>query len=316
MVTCKFCGFKDAASESSGLNDSLRISCRQCGCYKISNSAWAQEFNFTAEEREKFPYTMWRYFRGDSERMLSTKDIDQLRLSLVKATPLECVNNLLRYLGEVWVPGQVVNVYDAPSLPFIIGVSSLSGLDYLMEQMTNEGLLKFGNQTIDRSFIEVELTFDGWKEYESLKKGLSDDRLAFMALQFNNVDLKCVIENCFRPAIKKTGFELRLLNDRDHQRAGLIDDRLRVAIKSSRFLLVDLTDNNNGAYWEAGYGEGLGKPVIYTCNSDVFNERAAKGGGTHFDTNHHLHIMWQVDNSAETAADLIACIRATIPEAA
>jgi len=35
---------------------------------------------------------------------------------------------------------------------------------------------------------------------------------------------------------------------------------------------------NPGAYWEAGYAEGLGKPVIYTCEEAKFVE------ASHFDT--------------------------------
>ena len=51
----------------------------------------------------------------------------------------------------------------------------------------------------------------------------------------------------------------------------MIDDRLRVEIQSARFLIADLTHENRGAFWEAGYAEGLGKPVIYTCEESVFN---------------------------------------------
>jgi nucleoside 2-deoxyribosyltransferase len=63
--------------------------------------------------------------------------------------------------------------------------------------------------------------------------------------------------------VAATGFILRRLDD--EPKAGLIDDRMRAEIQASRFVIVDLTHMNRGAYWEAGYAEGLGKPVIYTC---------------------------------------------------
>jgi nucleoside 2-deoxyribosyltransferase len=44
-----------------------------------------------------------------------------------------------------------------------------------------------------------------------------------------------------------------------------IDDQMRVALRTSRFVVADLTRGNRGAYWEAGFAEGLGRPVIYTC---------------------------------------------------
>ena len=64
------------------------------------------------------------------------------------------------------------------------------------------------------------------------------------------------------------GFDL--FKSDDEPRAGLIDDQLRVDIQSSDFLIADLTHDNLGAYWEAGYAEGLGKPVIYTCEQENF----------------------------------------------
>jgi len=42
---------------------------------------------------------------------------------------------------------------------------------------------------------------------------------------------------------------------------------MRVEIRSAKFLVADLTDENRGAYWEAGFGEGLGKKVYYTCEA-------------------------------------------------
>ena len=102
------------------------------------------------------------------------------------------------------------------------------------------------------------------------------------------------------------GFEL--FKSDDELRAGLIDDQLRVQIQSSDFLIADLTHDNPGAYWEAGYAEGLGKPVIYTCEQEKF-----KSHPSHFDTNHHLTVLWD-KNEPERAGNLLkATIRATLP---
>ena len=58
---------------------------------------------------------------------------------------------------------------------------------------------------------------------------------------------------------------------RDVSQAGLIDNVMRVQIRDSAFILADLTDDNLGAYWEAGFAEGLGKPVIYLCEAARFD---------------------------------------------
>jgi hypothetical protein len=128
-----------------------------------------------------------------------------------------------------------------------------------------------------------------------------------MAMEYGDPILDRLVNDHFRPAVQDTGFVLRRLDD--EPRAGLIDDRLRVEIQSSRFLIVDLTHGNAGAYWEAGYAEGLGKPVIYTCQESKFAD------ASHFDTNHHLHVLWNENDMDAAVKQLKATIRATIPEA-
>jgi len=62
-----------------------------------------------------------------------------------------------------------------------------------------------------------------------------------------------------------------------------------------------------GAYWEAGYAEGLQKPVIYTCRKDW--------KGIHFDTEHLTRIIWHPDKLEDAAKQLKAMIRHTLPDA-
>lgn len=127
-----------------------------------------------------------------------------------------------------------------------------------------------------------------------------------MAMQFGNDTIDAMFRECFKPAVAATGFELRRLDDKPT--AGVIDNRLRVEIRRSRFLVVDLTNENRGAYWEAGFAEGLGKPVFYTCEAGYFHAK-----GTHFDTNHLQTVVWKTDERTRAAEELKATIRATLP---
>jgi len=153
------------------------------------------------------------------------------------------------------------------------------------------------------------LSFEGWDYYENLKHGRAIYRKAFMAMKFGDPTLDKIVSDIFKPNIKQAGFELIKLDD--YPKAGLIDDRLRVEIQSSDFIIADLTHDNQGAYWEAGYAEGLGKPVIYTCEKKKFEKVK-----THFDTNHHLTIIWDKNNPDEAGEALKATIRATLPQLA
>ena len=151
----------------------------------------------------------------------------------------------------------------------------------------------------------VGLTFKGWRRYGELRRARVDSKLAFMAMPFGDARLDQVF-NTFKTAVADTGFELqRIIDDPP---AGLIDDRLRVEIRKSRFMICELTNSNAGAYWEAGFAEGLGRPVIYSCEKSFFDAKR-----THFDTNHCHTVLWVPEDVADAAIRMKATIRATLP---
>lgn len=151
------------------------------------------------------------------------------------------------------------------------------------------------------------LTMKGWERFEELRRGRADSRRAFMAMPFGDGRLDHVFAECYRGAVGAAGFRLARLDEAP--KAGSIDDRLRVEIRTSRFLIAEVTGNNEGAYWEAGYAEGLGKPVIFTCERSFLPN-------VHFDTNHFLHVLWEDGKLEKAAEDLKATIRATLPDEA
>jgi nucleoside 2-deoxyribosyltransferase len=111
------------------------------------------------------------------------------------------------------------------------------------------------------------------------------------------------------PAVEQTGFALERVSDTP--KAGSITNKILVDIRRSKFVLVELTFNNNGAYWEAGYAEGLGKPVIYLCNK-AWHKRY----GTHFDIRNHFTVFWTTKTLDKAGEELKAAIRATLPDEA
>jgi hypothetical protein len=177
----------------------------------------------------------------------------------------------------------------------------------LRQQMTAEFFEKYlSGGSPD---VTLQLNMRGWSRYETLKQRRIESRKVIMAMKFGDRELNEVVSSCFAPAVKRAGFELRTIAD--GQPAGLIDDQLRVALRTSRFVVADLTHRNNGAYWEAGFAEGLGRPVIYTCR-----ETEWAGGGSHFDTNHLVTVIWNPANLPKAGEQLTATIRATLPEEA
>jgi hypothetical protein len=240
-----------------------------------------------------------------SECPLVTKElikqiVDNSRLP----SPTEQVENLLLWLGDnLHSFGDQVQLFPQ-SHTAIIGAAGLDNFYHVTQELINRGFFK-GSAGSGARFYGT-LTLDGWQAYEELRRGRSASRKAFMAMAYGDGQLDHAFRNCFKPAVAATGFRLQRLDEAPP--AGLIDNRLRVEIHTSRFLIADLTGENQGAYWEAGYAEGLGKPVIYTCEKSYFEKHK-----TQFDTSHHYTVVWDTTSLESAAAALMTTIRATLP---
>lgn len=57
-------------------------------------------------------------------------------------------------------------------------------------------------------------------------------------------------------------------------------------IETSKFVVVDVTEQKQGAYFEAGLALGFGKTVIWTVREDELQN-------VHFDTRQFAHIVWK-----------------------
>lgn len=221
-------------------------------------------------------------------------------------------DNLILFLGDnLKSPEEMIEIKHN-LFATRIGARGEAGVKYTLGYLKEKKIVHTGNKTEKlpkggtRLFDACGLTHEGWDKYEQLKRSGTAARIAFMAMQYNDPSHDEVFQKCLKPAVKETGFELRRLDE--HLPAGLIDNHLRVQIRNSRFLLADLTNQNRGAYWEAGYAEGLGKPVIYLCEKKQFDEFK-----THFDTNHHTTVTWDESDLVSAAEALKSTIRATLP---
>ena len=157
-------------------------------------------------------------------------------------------------------------------------------------------------------FINVSLTLDGWERHEATKRGGLAGNYGFIAMKFGEVDLDDFVKNVVKPAVKNaTGCDL--VSFLDVRKAGVLDTQLRAKIRAARFVIADLTHDNHGAYWEAGYAEGLGKPVIYICEKTHFDEKK-----THFDTNHCTTVPWSRDDDTGCCDELSATLRRSLDQ--
>ena len=222
-------------------------------------------------------------------------------------TPTEQATRLIALVGdEVSRSGEPLK--QLPNrLHTLIGAPNPNAAGKLALELKARAILNGIDASGDTSnLFEVDLTLDGWERYAEEKRGKIAGDYGFIAMQFNDEELDHFVHTTIRPAVKEElGYPI--VDMRDVARAGIIDNIMRAQIRDSAFVLSDLTHDNSGAYWEAGYAEGLHKPVIYLCEKSKF-ERLR----THFDTNHSTTITWSVDEEKRAADDLIATLRRSL----
>lgn len=249
---------------------------------------------------------------GGGSGVLTSDAIDAFIADLTLPDAGSLIDNLLLYLNyEAEAPGEPLELW-APALRASLGALSSASVHWVIEQAISGDLIR-GNATRtiggpdDFRVLNATLTLRGWQRVTELLRAAKESRKAFMAMRFGDPHLDQVFRDHFKPAVRATGFELLRLDE--EPRAGLIDDRLRLELRTSRFVIADLSHGNHGAYWEAGFAEGLGRPVIYTCRKDVFDTPASR---PHFDTNHYLTVIWDPADPGSAAEQLKTTIRVTL----
>ena len=156
------------------------------------------------------------------------------------------------------------------------------------------------------------LTVAGFTHAEELLRTNINSKSVFVAMAFKD-DLLAAHEEAIKPACLACGFTARVSSDNEYN-DGIMDEII-TEIKRSKFVIVDFTYNNNGAYFEAGYAQGLGREIIRLCKRDWFEglDKDGNKNRLHFDIQHYNIILW--DNHADLLKKLKARIRATIPDA-
>jgi hypothetical protein len=307
--SCPVCASALNDFDSGGGRDQYEYDCPTCGKFILTGTARAMVPQAIVDKPDRRPL-LSHYLRkmqiAQPRPVIDSNTCKRIFETGSLPTPQEQADNLIRWLGEnLHGPGETMEL-SSQNHGAIAGAKSLNGFLFVVNGLLGAGLLT-GSPAMGGRFSVTTLTFPGWTRYQELRRGVPSGRKIFIAMKYGDTALDEIVDKHFRPAVEQIGFVLTRLDD--EPKAGLIDDRMRVEIQSARLVIADLTHGNRGAYWEAGYAEGLGKPVIYTCEASEFEK------GTHFDTNHHLTVTWEELKPQEAAERLKVTICATIPEA-
>ncbi|HKZ18950.1 MAG TPA: hypothetical protein VJQ57_02455 [Acidimicrobiia bacterium] len=296
-----------------GEASAIRINCPNCGVFEISRSLRKAIYE-QLPDRLTRALVSWVIHRGGGTEsrpyILNTDVVSRIRATQRLPSVMEKCNLALEALEAAQNhPGESV------ALEYSHWRARTAALDpdevqFIFKSLEDQDLV---TGDIQDAIARLRLSLRGWVALEEMRRSGVRTRRAMYAMPFGNDLLDRVLKEVFRPACRRTGFQPYRLDD--EPKAGLIDNRLRVSIRTARFLLVELTLSNAGAYWEAGFAEGLGKPVIYTCDKRFFDKSPPYEDrkGVHFDVNHHQHVLWHPDQLKAAEDALVATIRATLP---
>ena len=163
---------------------------------------------------------------------------------------------------------------------------------YMLNCLSSAKLIEYatpGTTSIGRKITAPEvmqglvtITPQGYSRIDTLQKNTAHGRNALVAMKFGD-DTKPLRET-IRTGIRSAGYNAVFIDEVQHN--DFITPELLKYIRDSKFVVVDLTHQNNGAYFEEGYAMGLGKPVIQLCKKDT---------KLHFDIAQKNTIMWATE---------------------
>ena len=95
------------------------------------------------------------------------------------------------------------------------------------------------------SFTNINLGLDEQKQYTAEKRERVARNYGFLAMKFDVPYLDSFVEEVVMPTVNDMGYNLV---DMNKKRAGIIDNIMRDRIRYAKFVIVDLTHDNSGAY--------------------------------------------------------------------
>ncbi len=168
---------------------------------------------------------------------------------------------------------------------------------YILDYLKETNLIDYAPGGVDGLSVYIKLTPEGYKRVDELQKNTSYGKGVLVAMKFG--DETKALREAIRKGITDAGYIATFIDEVQHNE--FITPELLKHIKDSKFVVVDLTHMNNGAYFEEGYAMGLGKEVIQLCQKDT---------KLHFDIAQKNTIMW--DKEEDIPVMLTNRINATI----
>jgi nucleoside 2-deoxyribosyltransferase len=290
-MACPICKLESQEIFHHPSGDETKVKCDRCGTFIITRPA------LLAIASEKIGHKTIAWIKNLTEQpddppRITSEMLENAEKNLPNYTVTEKQLILLKNIERrMEFPGEGVSVMAKIDYPLSWAKNEKEFIYYL-KSLGERGLIRFSTEnrrTIDDPIQIVDITAAGWDFLEKNARTAAISDQAFVAMSFSS-ELKAIWENGIKRAIERAGYVAYRVDSEPH--VDRIDVKIMAEIKNSRFLIADVTEQKMGVYFEAGYGLGLGIPVLWSCRRDDLTN-------AHFDTNHYNHILWENETGLE-----------------
>lgn len=311
MLECPLCGRSNCHSEGDSRTNAIVYHCEvfarsvilgseidNCGDYFLQRKLLNLVFEHVLKN-PNYEGKYWNYYY-DPHHFLTTED-NPNRINLAEKPYPHTISekadrtllNLSRLLSEY-----SDSFKRSESLKRVVFAENGNEEKKIGFLLVLEGM-GYLQQPSPGSFI---ITAKGWERIDELSRKEEEKKQGFIAMKFG-VETQSISE-VFKSAIVESGFQPIRIDEVEHNNQ--IVPEIFYEIDQSKFLVMDVTYPNYGAYYEAGYALGKGKQVIICCRKEEFDSKERP----HFDIQQKSTIVWETED--ELMNRLIKRIRATV----
>lgn len=333
---CIFCESKCKKLPSNGAT--ITIDCPSCGHYQISSSYLVNleselDNNYASRkhlvagflyEFNRGKNEIYDIKKGDLEKLLDDGHIpktpmqrlDRFLLNLYKNDDRIGIIYEIDYIKMKDEQRETFTSYfgNRNSITILpLSIAYARNIDELKGMINNLESIGFIQLASIRSAYSFTLSPKGLEQAEQLMKLNFKSNTVFVAMWFNESEMAGVYDKAIKVAIEdKQYYDFYAIRIDKKEHNNDITDEIIAEIKSSKFVVADLTGYRGGVYYEAGYARGLGREVILTCRKDWFDGNPNEYRCIHFDVSHFPIIVWEPDRLDSFKEALINRIRHTI----
>jgi len=285
MDKCLLCGL--SATTTVQDNSSRTIyNCLSCGVYVVSDVAVKA---VKRQINEVCAFFQARRLSGQSDTVLISYDNAKLEKDYLQLT----VNQILEHFPKNFTQqmyGALINLTNLSAYPgeeiriekldwapkFYLKTVNFDALSFIIKSMAKAELIEVSYYGASFFPCGVTVSPKGWNLAAEINEGENESVSPSVLLLYNSSSAKgavSIVRAAAQKAVKDCGMKL-VISD---MIAGeeMICNEIASRIKSSAYILVDLSDARQEIFYAWGYARALGKPIFLTCMEEKKSKLSA-----------------------------------------